>query len=49
MDIISIVRRLPFYEMPFLRKFEKGEGGGGGEVRGNSQKLAGNLHKCWNT
>ena len=49
MDIISIVRRLPFfYEMPFLRKFEKG-GGGGGEVRGNSQKLAGNLHKCWNT
>ena len=46
MDIISIVRRLPFYEMPFLRKFEKG---GGGEVRGNSQKLAGNLHKCWNT
>ena len=48
MDIISIVRRLAFfYEMPFLRKFEKGGGGGG--VRGNSQKLAGNLHKCWNT
>ena len=49
MDIISIVRRLPFYEMPFLRKFEKGRGGGGGEARRNSQKLAGNLHKCWNT
>ena len=33
MDIISIVRRLPFYEMPFLRKFEKEGGGGGGGER----------------